>query len=222
MVDETRNRAPIWLRLALVLVIAAGLVLAYIHRHAIEAAAIGERIDDFGFLMPAVYLAAHVVASLLFVPRTVMAGVAGILFGLWWGALLSIAGAVAGSAAGFCLARYINAGLVAPADLARLGPLVRRLEDGGWRAVALVRLVPVMPHALTNYALGLTRLSLSAYLTGSLAGMLPLTFVYVEFGVAGRQAVAGAAAWGWSALWAVVLLALAWAIPRLLGRQAPR
>jgi len=61
--------------------------------------------------------------------------------------------------------------------------------------VAIVRLVPIIPHSLTNYALGMTRLRLGAYAFGSLLGQLPLTVAYADFGAAGGQALLGAADW---------------------------
>ena len=41
------------------------------------------------------------------------------------------------------------------------------IERGGWRAVALLRLIPIMPHSLANYGLGLTALPLGAYRDGA-------------------------------------------------------
>src|SRR5579875_3531113 len=99
---------------------------------------------------------------LLFVPRTLLGIVAGLLFGIWWGILWATLGSLAGATAGFLIARYINSGLIDLEGDARIGPLLTRVEQGGWRVVAIVRLIPVLPHSLTNYALGLTRLPLSA------------------------------------------------------------
>ncbi len=69
------------------------------------------------------------------------------------------------------------------------------MEQGGWRAVAGLRLIPVIPHSLANYALGLTRLPLGAYALGSLLGQLPMTIAYVDFGAAGERVMLGTAGW---------------------------
>ena len=55
--------------------------------------------------MPVGFLAVHVVASLLFIPRTLLAIVAGMLFGVVWGIFWAELGSVAGAAAGFLIAR---------------------------------------------------------------------------------------------------------------------
>ena len=135
---------------------------------------------------PLGFLAIHIVASLVFVPRSLLAIGAGVLFGTTWGILWAELGSVAGAAAGFLLARYISSGFV-DAERGTSRSALERVERGGWRAVALVRLIPIMPHSLANYALGLTRIPLAAYAFGSLLGQLPLTIAYVEFGAAGER-----------------------------------
>src|SRR5439155_1497800 len=74
------------------------------------------------------------------------------------------------------------------------GPL-KRLKDGvdrgGWEFVAFVRLVPVIPYNLLNYALGLTRIRLVPYVLATFVFMLPATTVYVYTGWAGGEALAG-------------------------------
>jgi uncharacterized membrane protein YdjX (TVP38/TMEM64 family) len=144
---------------------------------------------------PLVFLALHIAASLLFVPRTVLALVAGLAFGLWWGAVWAAAGSVLGAVAGFLIARHIHSGLIDPGRWARFAAILDRVERGGWRVVMLLRLVPVIPHSLGNYALGLTRLRLGAYAFGSLLGQLPLTIAYVDLGAGGGRALLGASDW---------------------------
>ena len=53
----------------------------------------------------------------------------------------------------------------------------------GFRIVFLLRLSPVFPFNLLNYALGLTRVRFVDYLVASI-GMLPATFLYVYYGAA--------------------------------------
>jgi uncharacterized membrane protein YdjX (TVP38/TMEM64 family) len=169
---------------------------------------------------PLWFLAMHIAASLLFVPRTMLAVVAGLLFGMGWGIVWAALGSVAGAAAGFLLARYVNSGLIDPAAGARIGPLLERVERGGWRAVALVRLIPVVPHSLANYALGLTRLPLGAYAAGSLVGQLPMTVAYVDFGAAGGRLLHGGAGWLAPTMVGGAALLLSLLIPVLARRRS--
>ena len=144
---------------------------------------------------PLGFIAAHIAASLVFIPRTLLAIVAGLLFGTGWGILWAELGSVAGAAAGFLVARYVSSGLIAVQRGARVTSLSKWVERGGWRAVALLRLIPIMPHSVANYGLGLTALPLGAYAFGSLIGQLPLTIAYVELGATGERLLAGGPNW---------------------------
>ena len=165
---------------------------------------------------PLGFLAVHIAASLLFIPRTLLAIVAGLLFGMGWGIVWAAMGSVAGAVAGFLVARFVNSDLVDPR---RLGPIVGAVERGGWRAVAVLRLIPVIPHSLANYALGLTRLPLAAYALGSLLGQLPLTIAYVDLGAAGGRLMRGSANWVAPTLIGLAALSLSLLIPAVARRR---
>jgi uncharacterized membrane protein YdjX (TVP38/TMEM64 family) len=204
-------------RTALVALILAVAGFAFAHRGALDAAAIAEALARYP-AAPLVFLLCHIVASLVFFPRTVLAVAAGVLWGIWWGTLWAALGSVLGAVAGFLLARVVNRGFVDLENLRRLGPVLLRAEGGGWRAVAMLRLVPIIPHSLSNYALGLTRLDLGAYAFGSLLGQLPMTIACVEFGAAGERIAAGRADWLVPTLIGVVVLGLSVLVPRLARR----
>ncbi len=70
---------------------------------------------------------------------------------------------------------------------------MRGVDDQGWRFVAFVRLVPLFPFNLLNYALGLTRIRLSHYVVASAICMAPASYAYSYLGYAGREAAAGSA-----------------------------
>jgi uncharacterized membrane protein YdjX (TVP38/TMEM64 family) len=144
---------------------------------------------------PLGFLAAHIAASLIFVPRTLLAIVAGLLFDTGWGIVWAELGSVAGAAAGFLLARYVSSGLIDFQRGTRVRSLLEWVDRGGWRAVALLRLIPIMPHSVANYGLGLTALPLGAYAFGSLIGQLPLTIAYVELGAAGERLMTVGTGW---------------------------
>jgi uncharacterized membrane protein YdjX (TVP38/TMEM64 family) len=171
-------------------------------------------------LAPLVFIALHIAASLFFVPRSLLALGAGLVFGLWWGVAWASLASLAGAVAGFLAARYISSGFAARVNPARLAALAARVERGGWRGVTLVRLVPMVPHSLANYALGLTGIRLGAYALGSLLGQLPLTIAYVDFGAAGGQALFGAPDWPHRVLWPSLIGAAALAVSLLIPALA--
>jgi uncharacterized membrane protein YdjX (TVP38/TMEM64 family) len=200
------------------LLVVAGSVAAWRWRSGLDISALTAWLAQHP-AAPLLFLAAHVVASLLFVPRTLFAVVAGLAFGMWWGLVWAAAGSVLGAVAGFLLARYVNAGLVDASSWDRFGPLLARAENGGWRMVALIRLIPVIPHSLSNYAFGLTRLRLRPYALGSLLGQLPLTIAYVDLSAAGGRAVLSGTDWLMPSLIGVSALALSMLVPALARRS---
>jgi len=201
-------------RVALALSVVAGIGWMLANRSGLGAESITTAIARYP-AAPLFFLAAHVVASLIFFPRTVLAVAAGALFGLWWGALWAALGSVLGAVAGFLAARYVNGGFIDLENLRRLGPVLLRAERGGWRAVFLLRLVPVIPHSLSNYALGLTRLDLGAYALGSLLGQLPMTIACAAGGAAGETWVTGGAGWVMPTLIGLAALLLSLMLPRV-------
>jgi uncharacterized membrane protein YdjX (TVP38/TMEM64 family) len=182
-------------RLIVVALVVVGVVAVWLNRAALEPNAIRTAIEAHPGMAPLIFLLLHIVASLLFVPRTLMGLVAGGVFDFWWGLVWAATGSVLGAIAGFLIARYVNSGMIDLESLPKLGPVLQRAEAGGWRAVTMLRLIPVIPHSFSNYALGLTRLSLGGYALGSLLGQLPMTIAYVSFGAAGERAVAGSHDW---------------------------
>jgi uncharacterized membrane protein YdjX (TVP38/TMEM64 family) len=209
------------LRLAVAVLVAGGAVVALglIHRGAIDPAVIRDAIAGNPFA-PALFVLFQIAASLLFVPRTVLGIAAGLLFGFAWGAFWAIIGAVAGAAVGFALVRWMGGGQIDVEATPRLGPLIERAERGGWRAVAIVRLIPGLPHSVVNTALALTRLKWGPYLAGSFTGMLPMTLVQVDIGAAGGQALRGQGGWILASLLLATGLAASFLIKRAASKRA--
>jgi uncharacterized membrane protein YdjX (TVP38/TMEM64 family) len=145
---------------------------------------------------PVVFIAGYTIATVGAVPGSLLTLAAGAIFGITAGVGYVFVGAVAGASLAFLIARY----LARPAVERRLGsdPRFERIDRAvagqGLKIVFLLRLSPVLPFNVLNYALGLTRVRFRDYLIASL-GMLPGTLLYVYSGrVAGDlAALAGGA-----------------------------
>lgn len=207
-------------RLILLALLAAGMAGAWYWRASLDPVAIGNVITRYPAVTPLVFLGLHVIASLLFVPRTLFATAAGLVFGIVWGTLWAALGSVLGAIAGFWIARYIDPGLVDLDQRARIPLILDRIQRGGWRAVALVRLIPVIPHSLVNYALGLTPMRLAPYAFGSLVGQLPMTIACVDLGAAGEELALGRTGWLTPTVIGAAALGLTLLIPALARRRA--
>ena len=206
------------IRVALALTLVAGLAFGFANREALSADALSSWLAGAGVWAPLAFIALYAAATVLFLPGSVLTLAAGALFGAIPGALYSLTGATLGATLAFLAARYLGADWVARRAGGRLKQLIEGVEAEGWRFVAFVRLVPLFPFNLVNYALGLTRIPLLAYAAASFVCMFPGALAYAWLGHAGRAALAGEAGAIRNALLALALLAFVAFLPRLVRR----
>src|SRR6516165_4740104 len=135
-----------------------------------------------------------------------------------WGTLWNLTGATLGATLAFLTARYVASNWVSGRAGERLARLIRGVEEEGWRFVAFVRLVPLFPFNLMNYAFGLTRIPLREYVFASFVCMAPGAIAYTYLGYAGREAAAGRAGAIRNGFIALGLLATVVFLPRLIRR----
>lgn len=170
-------------------------------------------VEGLGALAPVIFVAGYAVATVAFIPGSLLTLAAGAVFGIAEGVAYVFAGAVLGSTAAFLIGRHLarDAIRVRVERDPRFSAIDGAIGRQGLRIVALLRLTPIMPYNLLNYALGLTTVRLRDYVVGAL-GMLPGTLLYVYSGrVAGDIATAASGdvverGWGY---WAVLGLGLA-------------
>jgi len=206
------------LRWLLFILLAAGIGLAFAYRDLVDISLLQQRIEQAGVAGPLLFMAAYVLATVLFLPGSVLTLAGGALFGPVWGALYNLTGATIGAAMAFLVARYLASAWVEQKSAGRLKQLKEGVEKEGWRFVAFVRLVPLFPFNLLNYALGLTRIKFLHYLLATYICMLPGAIAFTYIGYAGREAAAGGEALIQKGLLALALLALVAFLPRFIKR----
>jgi uncharacterized membrane protein YdjX (TVP38/TMEM64 family) len=184
----------------------------------LNAQPIQAAVTNAGALGPLAFTALVTLGVLAFVPGSFLAITGGLLFGPVAGTAYTVVGAITGASLAFLIARYLAADWFGHRLKGSLGILVHRIEDEGWRFVALVRLVPILPFAVVNYSLGLMRIKLSHYVFTSLLCMIPGVFAYSYLGDAGHRALNGEEA-VLKILWGVSMLAALLLIPLLLRRR---
>lgn len=140
-------------------------------------------IKNFGGLTPLIFITLFNIGTLLFVPGSVLTIKSGVLFGTVWGSVYVLIAAFLGAMLTFGLGRYCCRDWVYRKIQAhpRFKLMDAAIAHDGWKIVLLTRLSPVFPFNLTNYAFGLTQISLKDYLLGSL-GILPGTVMYTYMG----------------------------------------
>jgi uncharacterized membrane protein YdjX (TVP38/TMEM64 family)/rhodanese-related sulfurtransferase len=179
------------LRLLLLVVVVTGITLAIIYRDQLDATVLENWVQSAGSAGPIVFMLVYAIGTVFFLPGSVLTLAGGALFGPVWGTLYNLTGATLGATLAFLVARYLASDWVEAKTGGRLKQLKDGVEGEGWRFVAFVRLVPLFPFNLLNYALGLTRIKLSHYVIASYLCMLPGAIAYTYLGFALKEAVGG-------------------------------
>ncbi|MGA7800879.1 MAG: TVP38/TMEM64 family protein [Gammaproteobacteria bacterium] len=219
-VDDDRQRPKGGaIRMLVAAALAVAVTGALILRGHVDGASLRHWLDNAGGWGPLAFMASYAAATLVFFPGSVLTLAGGALFGPVWGTVYSLTGATIGATGAFLIARYLAADWVARRSGGRLRRLIDGVEAEGWRFVAFVRLVPLVPFNLLNFALGLTRIRLLHYVVASYVAMLPGAMAYTYLGYAGREALAGGQGLIQKGLLALALLAAVAFLPRFILRM---
>nr|WP_224095300.1 TVP38/TMEM64 family protein [Nostoc sp. MS1] len=150
-------------------------------------------IDGLGSVGAIAFIALYIIATVAFLPGSILTLGSGVVFGVVWGSIYVFVGATIGATAAFLVGRYLARGWVAKkiADNNKFAAIDQAVSKEGLKIVLLTRLSPVFPFNLLNYAFGITGVSLKDYVIGSV-GMIPGTIMYVYIGsLAGNLAMIG-------------------------------
>jgi uncharacterized membrane protein YdjX (TVP38/TMEM64 family) len=203
-------------RIALVGAVASAALGAFFYREHLTVAGLQAWLDGLGKGAPLALLGVWLVAPVLMIPGAPITIAAGALFGPLWGAVYSVVGATGGATLAFLLARYVRGEWVERWAGGRLGQIVAGVDSEGWRFVAFVRLIPLFPFNLLNYALGLTRIPLPSYVAATLVCMIPGAAGYAYLGHAGKAAVLGTEGWLRHGASALAFLAVLLLVPLMV------
>jgi uncharacterized membrane protein YdjX (TVP38/TMEM64 family) len=130
------------------------------------------------------YAAVYIAGTALFFPGLPLTLGAGFIYGAVIGTLVVSPASVAGATLAFLIARYLARDWVARRlkKYPQAATMDRAIEKNGFKVVILLRLQPVLPFNMLNYALGLTSIRLRDYMLASWIGMFPATVLYVYLG----------------------------------------
>jgi uncharacterized membrane protein YdjX (TVP38/TMEM64 family) len=132
----------------------------------------------------ALYAVVYIAGTALFFTGLPLTLGAGFLYGAIIGTLVVSPASVAGATLAFLIARYLARDWVTRRikKYPQVAAIDRAIEKKGFKAVVLLRLQPVLPFNILNYALGLTSIRLRDYMLASWIGMFPATVLYVYLG----------------------------------------
>jgi len=184
-VSNKKTKFKTLIKGAVIIIGAAGLLFAGSYFNVQEwIKGLLEWISGLGVWGAVIFILTYIFATVLFVPGLLLTLGAGFLFGVVKGTALVSVGSTLGASAAFLTGRYLARDWVArKIEGNRQFSLVdEAVGREGWRIVVLVRLSPIFPFNLLNYAFGLTKVRFKEYFLASWIGMLPVTALYVYLG----------------------------------------
>ncbi len=141
-----------------------------------------------GIWAPIIYIALYVVATVLVLPSTALNLVGGSIFGPVLGTIWTSAAAIIAAIASFAFTRTVGREAVAKRLAGRWQAMDAEVQRGGLFYMFAIRLLPIMPYGLVNFAAGLTSVSFKDYILGTSLGTVPSVLPFVLLGSSGLKA----------------------------------
>jgi uncharacterized membrane protein YdjX (TVP38/TMEM64 family) len=140
-----------------------------------------------------VFALIYAVATVLFIPGSILSVAAGLIFGVGLGFIVAWTGALLGSSLAFLIGRYFARSKIEEKTKGNeeFKAIDEAIRKQGWKIIGLLRLSPLIPFNASNYFYGITKVGFWPYLLATAGGMLPGTLLCVYLGAAGMAGLGG-------------------------------
>lgn len=176
-----------------------------------------EKIHSLGVWGPIVYVVLYVFRPLVLFPASIFSASAGAIWGLQ-GLLFLLLGANLSAMAEFLLARYMARAWVEKFLKGKFNSIDQHIEQKGFIAVLLIRLIPNVPWDIQNLALGLTKVKFRDYMFATMIGIIPASFALVYFGSSFISVISNPKHF-WKILVAFILLGAVYYLQQVLKKK---
>ena len=173
--------------LTVVCIIATGLALYLLG--GVNPALIQAWLKSAGIWAPIAYISLYVVATVLVLPSTALNLTGGAIFGPVLGTVWTSVGAIIAAIVSFAFTRTVGRVAVAKRLAGRWQGMDAEVRRGGLFYMFAIRLIPIMPYGLVNFAAGLTSVSFKDYVLGTTLGTVPSVLPFVLLGSSGLKAL---------------------------------
>lgn len=139
-----------------------------------------------GSWAPLVFVVGFAVLTVTPFPKSILSVAAGALWGMGTGLLICMCAVLLGATFSFFLGRHLIGSSVRPL----VGPHMREVDEAVGRsflAVLAIRVMPVLPFTLLNYAFGVTTIRYPVFGLATAIGSMPGTGAYVAVGAIGAD-----------------------------------
>lgn len=155
----------------------------------LDAETVQRWLERAGIWAPILYVVLYTVGTLLLLPSTPLNLSGGALFGTLEGTLWTSLGAIVAAIVAFAFTRTIGRDWMARRLAGRWQALDAEIRHGGAFYMFAVRLLPIIPYGLVNFAAGLTAIRVRDYCLGTIVGTIPGVLPFVMLGSSGLQAM---------------------------------
>jgi uncharacterized membrane protein YdjX (TVP38/TMEM64 family) len=141
------------------------------------------RVVELGPWAPVLFVLIYIVAAVTLAPAFFLTVAGGAVFGVWQGSLLVFVGASLGASAVYALASPLASirWMRRVTSDHRVAAVRNAVAGGGVRVMLLLRLSPLVPYSILNYALALSGVRYEDFLV-ALLGMIPAIVLYTYYG----------------------------------------
>mmetsp|Transcript_113502 Transcript_113502/g.321156 ORF Transcript_113502/g.321156 Transcript_113502/m.321156 type:complete len:318 (-) Transcript_113502:206-1159(-) len=175
-----------------------------------------QHVAEYGFLGPVYFVAVAAIAESLTFPVTPMMLTSGYIFGMPFGVAVMLVSMSCAASIHFLLSRTLLRPSIERlvSDSSTVRAVNRAVEREGFRIMFLMRLEPLLPSSVTNFAFGLSSASYSDFIAATFLGYAPYTFALVSSATVLRDILGEGAdkPWYLYAIGAVLYVGLLWLI----------
>ncbi|NEQ74485.1 MAG: TVP38/TMEM64 family protein [Okeania sp. SIO2C9] len=146
-------------------------------------------LERAGIWAPIIYIVIYTIATILVLPSTALNLAGGAIFGPWIGTLWTSVAAIIAAIIAFYYSRTVGREWISQKLAGRWQAMDAEMRQGGLFYMFAIRLLPIIPYGLVNFAAGLTSVSFKDYLLGTILGTIPGVLPFVMLGSSGLTAL---------------------------------
>jgi uncharacterized membrane protein YdjX (TVP38/TMEM64 family) len=139
-------------------------------------------LQQMGIWAPIIYILVYSIATICILPSTPLNLTGGAIFGSVWGTVWTSIAAILAAMLSFGFSRTIGRNLVEQRLAGKWQSIDREMRQGGFFYMFAIRLLPLIPYGLVNFAAGLTSIKFRDYFFGTLLGTVPGILPFVMMG----------------------------------------
>lgn len=139
-------------------------------------------LQQMGIWAPVLYILIYSIATICILPSTPLNLTGGAIFGAVWGTVWTSIAAILAAVLAFGFSRTIGRSLIEKKLAGKWESIDREMQQGGFFYMFAIRLLPLIPYGIVNFAAGLTSIKFRDYFLGTVLGTVPGILPFVMMG----------------------------------------